>query len=114
MKLNAKTEVNLGGKSRTLVLDLNALSTVETELDVNLMSDGGEFFSSLTFTKMRVLVWGMLYRESPAPSLVEVGEWLSDTDMEKIGESIGKLFTIDADENKKSKGGKKATDPMRG
>lgn len=114
MKLNAKTNVVIGGKSRELVLNMNTLSMIEEVLDINLMQDGEAFFASLTFSKMRVLIWAMLHKEKPSPDLVQVGEWLSDSDMDVIGGSLGKLFSMDSKKSDSKTASKKASDPMRG
>ena len=117
MKLNATTNVTLGGKSRSLVLNMNAMSIIEAELDVNLMQHGGDFFGSLNFTKMRVLIWAMLYKESPRPTILDVGDWLSEADLEKVSEGIGRLFSLDNEDADTGKGSKKATkasDPTKG
>lgn len=117
MKLSATTNVDLGDKSRTLVLNMNAMSIIENELNVNLMQDGGNFFGSLDFTKMRVLIWAMLYKEDPRPTLLDVGEWLSEADLEKVSDGIGKLFALDSkgdDAPKRAGKAGKAVDPTKG
>jgi len=115
MKLDAKVDMLIGGKTRTLCLTLNTLSEVEIELNVNLMQGGEEFFGSLTFTKMRVLVWAMLYKESPRPSIADVGEWISEVGIESVSAAIGELFLMDKGTEKAGpKSIKKASDPMKG
>ena len=114
MKLDAKTDVEIGGRKRALCLTMNTLSEVELALNVNLMSGGEEFFKSMTFTKMRVIVWAMLYKEKPRPTVEEVGEWISETGLESISEAIGKLFTLDTNTESTEPKSKKASDPMKG
>jgi len=117
MKLNATSTVELGGSERTLVFNMNTMSTIEKEFDANLMQEGEEFFSSLDFTKMIILIWAMLYKETPRPTIETVGEWLGDVHLEKISETIGEMLSMDsdtADKSNKSKSNKPASDPMKG
>ena len=93
MKLNAQKKSEFGGKVRTFILNMNTMATIEDNLGVNLMQEGEQFFENLSFSKMRVLVWALLYKEDPAPTLDEVGEWLSDVGIEETSVIISDLFT---------------------
>lgn len=112
MKLNAQVKHDFGGKKRLFVLNLNTMAEIEEVLGVNLMKDGESFFEDLTFVKMRALVWALLHKETPRPTAVEVGEWLSSSDLEEISGIIGSLFSMDS--IKDGKKTKQASDPTKG
>jgi hypothetical protein len=113
MRLKSTSKIKLGEREVELILDMNVLCEIETSLDVNIMTQP-EFFESLGFVQLRGMLWAMMYKEQPRPTLEEVGEMLSETSMDEIGTAIGNLFSADSEKSteKATKKGK-ASDPTK-
>lgn len=94
MPLNLTCKVELQNSYKILRLNMNSIAEIEQLLDVNLMHDRA-FWDDLSITKIRGLVWGMLYKEIPRPSLSVVGDWMSNANMDEVMESIIKMWTSD-------------------
>ena len=95
--LNRVVEINLGGKNRKLIFDMNAMCEIEELFDISLMTNMEEFFSSLSFRKLRATVWAMLSREIPRPDINEVGDWISEANLAEVGKQIKEALTAGSD-----------------
>jgi len=93
--MNQKLSVvleNFGGKDRVLRYNLNAIAELEGLLDTNLMVDNS-FWANMSISGFRAFVWAALYHEDPRPTLLDVGEWISDYGLDKVGEKIAELLS---------------------
>jgi len=95
---------NFGGKNRTLVWNMNAVCELEAIEKVNILS-GGNFWRDMSVSKFRTLIYVMLYKEDPRPSMEEVGEFISDYGFDKIGDIVAEMFEAIADGKKGQDGG---------
>jgi len=116
MNINSSFNFELGGTPRTLKIDMNMLCEVEELLNERLMQNE-EFWGDMSFIKLRGLAWAMLYAETPRPSVITVGDWLSKVSLEEFTAAFMETFTKDfAKEDTPSAAGKKkkVADPTKG
>ena len=100
-----KTIENFGGKTRTLVWNMNAVCELEAIEKVNILS-GSTFWQDMSVSKFRTLIYVMLYKEDPRPTMEEVGEIISDYGFEKVGEIIAEMFeAVVGEKRNKDNGG---------
>jgi len=80
-----RIDIELGGKTRTLLLDFNALADFEEATGVNVLQTGFDEFGA---RHMRALIWAGLLHEEPDVTIRQVGSWLSGANMKSIMESV--------------------------
>lgn len=73
--LEPVVEIELGGKTRKLRLDFNALALIE-ERTGKTISDMGDW-KSLSAKHMRSMIWAALVHEDESITEKQVGSWLS-------------------------------------
>lgn len=114
MKIKTSFNFVLGGQARKLCIDMNMMCEVEEILDVQLMQSE-EFWKHLGLRELRALTYAMLYKEIPRPSLINVGDWLSDCDFEEFAKTMTEAWSADfeKDSGKKSSKKEKAQDPTK-
>lgn len=86
-----KTKVDIGGKSRELRFDFNALVQFEEDTGLNVLD--GAVWNNMTATSLRALLRAALLHKEPELTLAEVGGWLELTDTAKIGEVLAAVFS---------------------
>lgn len=114
MNLQTRIKVSLGGSERELRLDMNMLCDLEEQLGVSIMQQGS-FWEKIGFKELRTMVYCMLYRESPRPSIEDVGDWLSEVNFTKLTSEIIGAWSNDVDTSDVSSGGggESAPDPTQ-
>ena len=70
-----EVEVEVGGKTRTLKFDMNALADVSSHCGVNRMTDFIDLAQDPSPTHLRYLLWAGLKHDDPKLKLGTVGTW---------------------------------------
>jgi hypothetical protein len=68
-------DIDIGGKPRTLKIDLNALAEAEDRLGVSGMNDILPLLDRVSVRAVRCLLWAALLHEEPDLTEKEVGSW---------------------------------------
>lgn len=77
--------IEIGGKTRHLRYDMNALAAIEETLNISL--DQLEAVAN-RITTLRALLWAGLLHEEPTLTLRDVGAWVDMEDIQAVGEKI--------------------------
>lgn len=77
-------EIELGGKRRRLYFGFNTLCELQAITDKNPFEDS-KALEPTSPVAIRYLVWACLWRETPRPTLEEVGAWLLPAWAEVVG-----------------------------
>lgn len=87
--------IELGGHTRHLRFDLNALAAVGDELgiEVRLDSFAEDLMSKpLPFSALRVLLWAALLHEEPSLTVKDVGAWVDSDNVGEVSKAFFSLF----------------------
>lgn len=81
-------EIELGGESRHLLIDLNALASFEDATG----RDFTEAFaqSARSAKTIRALLWAAMLHENPDLKISDVGKWVHPGNLAQIAEAVGK------------------------
>lgn len=86
-----------GGRAYTLVLDINALCTLEDRLDMSVDQIAASLGKGMRLGVLRLMFWAGLQAKHPGVPEVGVGDILGDLIREhgaqRAGELIGQAFT---------------------
>ena len=106
MKLSAKFNFEIGDKVRTFILNMNSLCELEEVLGIRIVQNK-EFLNDIGVNEMRAIAHCMLYKESPRPTVEDVGEWLSEVDIDEFFSKFVECISGDFGnvEGKKAAGG---------
>lgn len=83
--------LEIGGKTRGLKYDFNALALVEEKTGKSALS--GDIFQNLRATDLRFFIWAGLVHEQPDLMVEEVGSWIHMGNLPKITECIAQAFS---------------------
>ena len=70
--------IELGGKTRHLRLDFNALCELEGALGMSMFKIAHLMESSVSISQLRAMLWAGLLHETPDLTLTQVGVWIDD------------------------------------
>lgn len=104
-KTNPGVKIELGGKERTMILDLNAMATYEEVTGKSLFNAD---MKSIGAKELRALLWACLIHEDESLTLKQVGAWITGDNM---GEVAQKLSAARGEAIPESKGDTE-TDPL--
>lgn len=84
--------LSLGGKTRNLKFDFNALAAME-------QATGKSFTDATLWTKigagsLRTMLWAALLHESPDLTEKEVGTWVSMGNLKEVMDAVSKAMTL--------------------
>ena len=68
-------DIEIGGKPRTLKIDMNALAEVEDRLNISGLNDILPLLDRVSVRAVRCLLWAALIHEDPDLTEKEVGSW---------------------------------------
>ena len=89
----AKASITLGGKTRNLRYEMNALPELEGVLKLTIEEIGRRFQKGKVGTReVRALVWAGLLHEDEELSIRQVGTWLTEADFLKNSETRDKIM----------------------
>lgn len=81
---------DLGGKSRVLRFDFNALCAVEEATGINALD--GEVWVAPTAKTARALLWASLLHEDPGLTIQEVGSWLTPHNFQSVADALASAY----------------------
>lgn len=90
MKHRQYVDIEVGGFSRRLRYDFNALASLEDAIGRPVSSIG----ENMGVREMRAMLWAGLIHEMPKLTLTQVGDMLSFDRMEYITEKIQEAFAL--------------------
>lgn len=92
-------EIEIGGKTRTLKFDLNALVEVEDRLKLGGMNEVIPLLERISIRAVRCLLWAGLVHEDPTLTEKDVGAWSINTAevVTLLGQALGVAFAVSVD-----------------
>lgn len=114
-KVRPATEVNLGGKTRRMVMDLNAMCTAEELTGKSLMKKETWDKNNIRLGDLRAFVFAALNSVDESVTLREVGSWINLGNFEAVMlafQAAMKKAGADADETAETEGGEGESDPL--
>lgn len=85
-------EMEIGGKVRTLRLDLNALTDFESMSGKSIMRGGLTDITKLEMSDVRALLWACLVQDDESLSIRDVGKWITLTNIAELTETFANLI----------------------
>jgi len=85
--------ITLGGKTRHLRYDFNALVALEKELGLPISDIGNLAAGSVSLSDLRAFIWASLLHENKDLTPEEVGEWLDFSVVGEIADKVSEAFT---------------------
>jgi hypothetical protein len=91
--------IEIGGKPRTLKIDLNALAEAEDRLKVSGMNDILPLLERVSVRAVRCILWVALIHEDPDLTEQEVGSWTMNLQevVNLLTKALGVAFTVPDD-----------------
>jgi hypothetical protein len=86
------TPIELGGKTKHLRYDFNALVAMEDELGIPISEIGDMMAGSVKLKDLRSLIWAGLIHEDKSLTPSDVGEWLEFEELDYIAEKVRVAF----------------------
>ena len=98
MARNKSVPVELGGATRTLKLNLNALEAFESTMGVSMTAltekdANGDPVIRVPVKTLRVMLWAFLLTDEPSLTIHQVGEWVDFDNLREVTEAITKCMT---------------------
>jgi hypothetical protein len=89
--------LEIGGKERTLKIDLNALAEVEDRLKVSGMNDLMPLLERVSIRAVRCLLWAALIHEDPTLTEKDVGAWTMNLQevVQKLSQALQASFRVE-------------------
>jgi hypothetical protein len=84
---NKSITVSLGGQTRTLKLNLNALAAYEDYTGQRLDTLGNEL-KSLRVSMLRTLIWALLITDEPLLTINQVGSWIGFDNLNEVTQAL--------------------------
>ena len=93
MSLKESIPIELGGKTRHLRFDFNAMVALEEELKISIMEIGTILSGAVKLKDIRAILWAGLIHEDPALTPRDVGALIGGVnDLAMLGEKIRDAF----------------------
>jgi hypothetical protein len=106
-KINPSVPIELGGKERHLLLDLNAMVAFEEATGKNILSG---LSAKMGASELRALLYACLRHEDEKLTLKEVGAWITTENMGEVARQITAAWTAAMPE--KAEGDKREKTPL--
>lgn len=85
-------QIDLGGRSRSLRYDFNALCALESEMAISLADLGTILTGSVKLTDLRAIVWAGLKHEDKALTPEATGELLDISKIAEVADKVREAF----------------------
>lgn len=91
-----RVEIELGGRTRTLLMDMNALVLIEEAIEKDILNDSS-WLDNPKMREVRAITWACLVHDDPSLEDAEngpklVGSWISLDRLGELLEAIGRAF----------------------
>ena len=86
--------IELGGKTRQLRYDFNALVALEDALDISISEIGKLMSGSVRLKDLRSIVWAGLLHDNEEVTEKEVGGWLELSVLGDVADKVGQAINI--------------------
>lgn len=110
-ELEKAVSIELGGKTRKLVLDFNAYATIEEHTNQFFGDALAAFVSQPRAHLVRLVVFAALRTTDPQVTLEDVGSWITTDNFPYVGEKVAELLNLYF-ERRQSEGQAEANPPQ--